>query len=154
MNTLVFPINTRELDQYLPHRDPAIWIDEVVSVRADGGVCRVYPRKGGHYADASGRIRDSSFAEWVAQAYGFVAACQALSGLAPNEKRAEKVFLVQIRDLELSPDPAATLIFEGDWIEVRVKRTHRLGSLVLIEGEVFSSSQAPLARAKLKLYAE
>jgi predicted hotdog family 3-hydroxylacyl-ACP dehydratase len=154
MTGLAFPVATSGLGEYLPHRPPAVWVDEVRSVAPNEGVCRVYLRTSAHYADARGRIRESSYVEWIAQAYGFVAACQVLSGIAPEEKRPEKTFLVQIRDLKLSEEPAATLISEGDWIDVHVKRTHRLGPLALIEGEVRSSKEVVLARVKLKLYAE
>lgn len=154
MSALTFPVAASQLGQYLPHRAPALWIDEVVSVAPNEGVCRVHLKAAAHYADARGRIRDSSFVEWIAQAYGFVAACHILCGIAPEEKLPEKTFLVQVRDLELSEDPAASLIFDGDWICVHVKRTHRLGPLALIEGEVRSSKDVLLAGAKLKLYAK
>lgn len=154
MSVLTFPVAVSQLSDTLPHRAPALWIDEVESIALNEGVCRVYLRTAAHYADARGRIRDSSFVEWIAQAYGFVAACQVLAGLAAEEKRPEKTFLAQVRDFELSVDSVSSLIVEGDWIRVRVKRTHRLGPLALVEGEVYSSNDVLLARAKLKLYAE
>jgi len=151
---ITFPVSTAGLSDFLPHRGPALWVDEVSSVSDTEGVCRVFVRPEANYADSRGLIRDSSYVEWIAQAYGFVSACQILCGLVPDEKRPEKAFLVQVRDLELSEDPAATLIFEGDWLNIQVRRTHRMGPLALVEGAVFSSKGIALARAKLKLYAE
>lgn len=154
MSQLSFPVSTEALRDWLPHRDGAVWVDEVTSVGIDGGECRVLLHPSANYADQHGRIRESSFIEWMAQAYGYVCACQALSGLVNLAEKPKKVFLVQITDLDLSPDPSPSLIGDGDWISVRVKKTHQVGPIALIEGVVLSSHEVVLARAKLKLFAE
>jgi predicted hotdog family 3-hydroxylacyl-ACP dehydratase len=152
MSELLFPLSTRALSEWLPHREQALWVDEVSWVKQEEGECRVYLRSDANYADQNKRIRPSSFIEWMAQSYGFVAATQALSGLIEVRKKPEKTFLVQIRNLIVSATDHK--IVDQDWISVHVKRTHQMGPLTLLEGTVTSSQSLVLASAKLKVFAE
>jgi hypothetical protein len=154
MSQLNFPVSTQQLSDWLPHRGKAVWVDEVTRVGIDEGECRVRLRPDANYADGRGAIRDSSFVEWMAQAYGYVCACQAVSGIVKLAQKPKKAFLVQISDFELSPEANGVRILDGDWISVQVKKTHQLGPITLIEGVVLSSKELILARAKLKLFAE
>ena len=154
MTQLNFPVATRQLSDWLPHRGAAVWVDEVTWVKADEGECRIHLRQSANYADGQGHIRDSSFVEWMAQAYGFVCACQALTEIMNMSEKPKKAFLVQISDFEMSQEPAANRIVEGDWISVRVKRSHQVGPIALVDGVVLSSKELVLARAKIKLFAE
>jgi predicted hotdog family 3-hydroxylacyl-ACP dehydratase len=157
MNDSSYPVSTQELLNWLPHRTPAVWIDEVSWIRPAEdeveGECRVCFQPDANYADANGQPRDSSFIEWIAQSYGFVRACHMLSALIKINKKPEKTFLAQIRDFELIGDHDSTRMTAGDWLRIHVKRTHQIGPLALVVGTVISPRGDILAQAKLKLYA-
>lgn len=153
MSGLKFPVPTSQLKEWLPHRGTSVWVDEVTSVTQDGGEACVFLKNAANYSDGQGSIRDSSFIEWMAQSYGFVCACQVLAGTVSAKEKPEKAFLVQVSEFELSDDPSSSRIVEGDWLIVRVKRTHQVGPIALIDGEIISSKNVLIARAKLKLFA-
>jgi len=153
MPGLNFPVPTSRLEDWLPHRGPAVWVDEVLSVTADGGDCRIILKNSANYSDGKGSIRESSFIEWMAQGFGFVCACQALAGIVSAQEKPEKAFLVQISDFELNSDPDSNHFTEGDWMIARVKRTHQVGPIALVDGEIISSKNVTVARAKLKVFA-
>ena len=149
-----FPVNTNDLGEWMPHRAPAVWVDQVNSVTAEEGECRVYLRPDANYSGPDGFVRDSSFAEWIAQSYGFISAVQVLSGVVPTIKKPETTFLAQIQDF-VPPAESLRIADDGkDWVDVRVRRTHQLGPIALITGEVISSSGKSLAKARLKVFAQ
>lgn len=152
--SLKLPIATSELLQYLPHRPPAVWVDEVVSVKKNEGECRVKLSADASYVGNDGKVRPSSYIEWMAQAYGYVGASQILMGIEKTAKPATKAFLVQIKDYWLSDLAQNLLISENTFLTIKVKGTHQLGNISIITGEVLSSNQNALARANFKLFAE
>lgn len=148
-----FPVSTSQLTDWLPHRGTAVWVDEVISITDNGGEGLVRLNNSANYSDGRGNIRDSSFIEWMAQSYGFICACQGLAGLVSAKEKPTKAFLVQVTDFDLSDDPSSSQIIEGDWMTVRIQRTHQVGPIALVEGQVLSSKNIVIARAKLKLFA-
>ncbi|MEQ1878164.1 MAG: hypothetical protein ABL958_16090, partial [Bdellovibrionia bacterium] len=90
-----YPVAVAQVQECLPHRDSAIWVDEITWALADQGECRIIFKDGANYTD-SGFIRDTSFIEWMAQSFGYVSACQVLSGLAGGKQKAQKAYLVGI----------------------------------------------------------
>jgi hypothetical protein len=154
---LNFPVPTSQLQDWLPHRGPAVWVDEVLSVTAEGGDCRILLKNSANYADGNGGIRESSFIEWMAQGFGYVCACQAMAGIVSAQEKPKKAFLVQVSDFESNTDPESNRIvgggWEGDWMIARVRRTHQVGPIALVEGEIISSKNVTVARAKLKVFA-
>jgi predicted hotdog family 3-hydroxylacyl-ACP dehydratase len=144
-----FPVAVEQLENWLPHRAPAVWIDEVSWVKADEGECRVRLKADANYMDPTGNPRDSSFVEWMAQAYGYVGACQIITGLVSAERPPSRTFLAHVRDFERS----TASVQPEDVLQIHVRKTHQLGPLLLIEGKVTQGDRA-LAQAKLKLFAE
>jgi predicted hotdog family 3-hydroxylacyl-ACP dehydratase len=145
---LKFPVPVADIFEFMPHRPPMVWIDEILSVNETGGVCLVRV-KDGAYMSAEG-IRPTSYIEFMAQSFGYVSACQLK--VYPNSRpKPTQVFLCGIRDLEINNDKK---ISEGEQLRIEVKRTHEMGPLILFEGKVFSSDGTTMAKGQIKLFAQ
>ncbi len=135
----------------MPHRSTAIWIDSVIAYGEDGGECRVRLDTRANYASA-GQVRATSYVEWVAQAYGYsIAAWTHSRGGAPEVRRA---FLVSISNLTLSDGAARFAILEAEELVIRARRTHQLGPISVVSGEVSTLIGRKLAEMRLKVFAE
>lgn len=143
-------IPVSELSEWVPHRPPMVWVDAVVRSEGSEGECRVALSADAAYA-CQGRIRPSSYIEWIAQAFGFVQAA-ALIG-KDDASRPERVFLAAVKNFELvrSLGPLEPLI--GKELSIQVKKTHQIGPVALVLGSVLDWNGELLARAELKLFA-
>lgn len=148
---LKYPVPISQVMECLPHRDSAVWVDEVTWAQPDQGECRIIFKEDAHYID-NGFIRDTSFIEWMAQAYGYVCACQVLSGLATGKTKAQKAYLVGIRNF--TPPLLQVAAGTGDWVRCWVRKTNELGPIELVEGKVFSSTGELIATAQLKVFSQ
>jgi predicted hotdog family 3-hydroxylacyl-ACP dehydratase len=149
MSQLTLPVSTTALAEYLPHRSPMRWVDEVVSVDATSGVCAVRFDSKAHYCDENGELRATAFVEWMAQSYGYVKATQVALGLVNIAQVPKVTFLAQIRNAKLP-----TKIGQHTSFQVKVMCTRILGPLSLVSGTVSDANGTVLASAELKLYAE
>lgn len=143
-----FPVAVERLIELVPHRGQAIWIDEVVSLKDNGGVCQVHVKDASYITDS--QVRYTSYIEFMAQAYAYVSACHIIYRPKPFQKKISEAFLVGIRDLEIID---AKPIKVGEALRISVERSHELGDLVLIDGMVFSSQDKCIAKGQLKLFA-
>lgn len=146
MENLAFPIAVEKLSRFLPHRKPALWIDEVLWAKPDEGECRVYLKKDSRFYQ-DGRLRSVCFIEWIAQAFGFVSAAQ-------EQKAAQKAFLVAIKDAVYNPELINPESEQWKSLRVHVKKTYQMGPIGIIEGRVLKEDGSELAKAQLKLFAE
>jgi len=148
LSELKFPIPVSELEAWVPHRLPMIWVSDVLSVSEKGGECRVVYDSGAHYASSAG-LRRSSLIEWIAQAYAFTEACRRKMQGTPEGAPAA-AYLVGLKQMdffdELYPEP-------GDECRVTVKTLRAFYPLILFEGNVFNSQNQTLARGVIKVYA-
>jgi len=143
-----YPVPISKLLELVPHRDSAIWIDEVTKLTENGGEARVYVKDATYMTDTS--VRPTSYIEFMAQSYAYVSACHLLYMPHPFQKKISEAFLVGIRDLEILDSKP---IKSGEVIKISVERSHELGDLVLIDGELFSSEDKKIAKGQLKLFA-
>lgn len=150
-NQITFPVPVSMLTECLPHRGTAIWVSEVLWVDESEGEFAIELRPEANYCDEN-FVRPTSYLEWLAQGYGYVSACQALSQANAAGARAQKAYLVGMRDVFFSPDPFC--VIRGEKATGWVKRTHEMGPIQLIEGRIFSPTKQILATAKLKVYAQ
>ncbi|MBC7691971.1 MAG: AMP-binding protein [Methylotenera sp.] len=152
-----YPLPVERLSHWLPHRSPAIWIDQINSISADPttleGECSVRFDPAANYA-SDGKLRQSSALEWIAQAYGYVSTCTLLSQATSGLKKPEKAYLVAITNAEWSEAASAASLKPGAELRIRVRRTHQMGHLSLIEGSVLTDTGQLLAKAQIKLFAE
>lgn len=146
---LKFPIAVKEIQKFMPHRDPAIWIDEVLEVTDGEGKCKIVFSENALYV-TNGTIRASSFVEWIGQAYGYVMACEAINA-GWGETQLKRAYLVGVRNLVIQSTPE---IKNGDVLFVSVTKTHELGPMIMIQGTVQTADGRVLATGQVKIFAE
>jgi hypothetical protein len=140
--SMTFPVRVSTLADYLPHRPPMVWIEQVLAADLTGGICLA---RYGENDFASGL----TFApvEWIAQAFGYARACH--DRLSGGTSRLDRAFVAAVSDLTWSaPLPRAGVVR----IEARVVR--EMAPLLLVRGTVTTEDGAPIAAAALKLFAE
>lgn len=148
-----FPINTSDLQEWIPHRPPMIWVDQVMSVDAHGGECSVLIRENGLYLSQN-KMRLPSLIEFVAQSYAFVRCAQALAGHAPKTGKVAKAFLVGSRDAEFSVNESDPRLAPGKKLLVKVSDVRQVGPFVIYTGTVLDEAGATLMKTTMKLYHE
>lgn len=144
-----FPLATSELSEWIPHRQPMVWVDEVSWVTSDEGECIAEVKKTAHYMSTQG-LRQSTLLEWMAQSFAFVSVSQALSGFVPMEEMPEKAYLVAVRGLKFP----ATLPKSGEKVKIWVGKPRCLGPLSLFEAKISNSAGVVVTQAQLKVYVE
>lgn len=150
----VFPLHVRELESWIPHRLPMVWIDEVVSADGAGGECRVVLRADGHCMGPGGVVRPSSLIEWIAQGYAFVRAAQSKLQLINADMKPKRAFLVAITNARFEYLKTPGVLEGAKTLRVRVRNERDFGPLSLVEGSVLAETGEILATAKIKVYAE
>src|SRR5690242_13635939 len=93
-------VPVKEIEPYLPHRPPMVWIDDVLVFSEKAGECRVILKPDGHYFGLEG-LRATSCLEFIAQAYGFISVCHHIYIMDPNSKPLSKAFLASIKNAEM-----------------------------------------------------
>lgn len=147
-----YPVATAKLADWLPHRAPMLWVDEVCSASEIGGEARVRIRKDALYMNA-GELRASTVIEFIAQTFGFVSACQRIDHPHLVHSKIEKAFLVGVRSADVSKVADRKIWSENDSLLVRVRNFKTIGSMQILDGEViFEATGEVLASANLKLY--
>ncbi len=151
MSTPNFPIPVKILQNWLPHRSPMLWVDEVLSVDAGQGKCRVQLREDGLYM-SGGRVRRSSFIEWMAQSYGFVRIAQSLYQFRADQKPLSQAYLVAIKDARIKLDFAVDKLSPGSSVFVQIFNLREIGPVTLIDSKIVDESDHELASASLRVY--
>jgi predicted hotdog family 3-hydroxylacyl-ACP dehydratase len=142
------PLRVRDVQHVLPHRDPMIWVDEVLEAGVDGGVAAVDLGPDRLYVDADGHCLTFAAVEWVAETYGYARACHYMI-VAGETRTLKRAFLVGVTQLDLpKPLPATGRVL----IEARTSR--ELAPLVLVKGQVRGEDGTVYAEGQLKLYFE
>jgi predicted hotdog family 3-hydroxylacyl-ACP dehydratase len=137
----------------LPHRPPFVWIDEIVEVAADHGVCAVELKSDGLYFGPEG-LRASSFLEFMAQGFGYLRAAQSVTGLFPDRPPPTKAFLVSIQDAVYATDPAVLRPASGTRLRIEISGVREVGPITLFAAVVRDASGTELVRARLKVFSE
>jgi predicted hotdog family 3-hydroxylacyl-ACP dehydratase len=143
-----YPVSVHELSKAIPHRPPMIWLDEVLSASADGGVCAVELSPTALYARGDGYCLDFAAIEWIAEAYGYARACH-FYGSGDESYGLRRAFLVGVGQLDLLQRlPARGRIL------VEVGTTRLMAPLVMVKGRIRDEAGTVYAEAQLKLYFE
>ena len=148
------PMHVRELEEWIPHRPPMVWIDEVVTASAAEGVCRVVLRSDALYMRANGVVRPSSMIEWIAQAYAFVRAAQSKLHLISVDLKPKRAFLVAVTNARFEYLTKPEQLTGVKVLHVRVRNERDFGPLSLVDGCVLTEAGEVLATAKIKVFAE
>ena len=137
-------INTKDLAGFLPHAGEMVWIDEVMDV----GRCRVFVDRKKHYYSKD-RVRQSTYIEWIAQAYGFSSAYERKSSGSLSPMKA--AYLVSFNKATFS----AESISEGEEIYIEVSKDGEMGAISIVKGKVYSKEKnITYCEAYVRLYSE
>jgi len=145
-------IPVQELFQYLPHRPPMVWIDEVTSFAEKTGTCRVHLRADGLYMDNKG-LRPSSCLEFIAQAYGFISVCHHIYVLDPNSKPLSRAFLASIKAAKFPDTELLKTIRAGDDIVITIDGVRQMGPIVLFNGSAHKGASL-ICSTQMKIFKE
>jgi hypothetical protein len=126
-----------------------VWVDEVLHVDATSGTCCAYYSEEATYA-SKGSLLPSTYLEWMAQSYGYISAAQHRLELINNQGDLKDAFLAAIKNFEILSLPSA--IQEGDRFEIKMRATHSVGPVTLVDGKVEKNGKL-MASASLKLFA-
>ncbi|MES2856224.1 MAG: hypothetical protein V4692_10195 [Bdellovibrionota bacterium] len=145
---MTFPIPCSELYDWLPHRPPMVWVDEVISADGVSGECAVNVKSDALYM-SDGFLRPSSAVEFLAQAFGYANAAFAVSS-GTTAAAPKKAFLVSVTKCEMSTE----LVRPGMRLAVKIFNIKPVGPILLFDGEVVDSNSHVVCRASLKVYSE
>jgi predicted hotdog family 3-hydroxylacyl-ACP dehydratase len=152
MNMKTESIPTSELEGYLPHRPPMVWVDEVLSYGNEGkgpfGVCRVSLGEDRPFHGADGKVRVSAAVEWIAQSYGYVKASirRAEGGGTEGFGRA---FLVGITDCDVD----LSSLGNEKFVHVHVKELRDMHPAYVVEGKITSEDGIrQYGQARIKVF--
>jgi len=145
-------IPVKDIEKYLPHRPPMVWIDEVVSFSEKAGECRVRLKADALYMDGNG-LRPTSCLEFIAQAYGFISVCHHIYILDPNSKPLSKAFLASMNEANLPSAETLSQLHTGDELSVSISGVRAMGPIVLFTGRI-TKGDLLVCEAKMKVFKE
>jgi predicted hotdog family 3-hydroxylacyl-ACP dehydratase len=146
------PISVNQLQEWMPHRPPMVWIDQVIQATKNSGECSLRIKSEGYYQSEAG-VRQSSLIEWVAQSYGYVSAVQVGLGLRQVNQQPKQVFLAGLRDAQFFCRTDEDELRPGKLVKIRVENSREIGPLTLFDGSVISESGKTLFKVNLKVFA-
>jgi predicted hotdog family 3-hydroxylacyl-ACP dehydratase len=146
------PIPVKEVEKYLPHRPPMVWIDKVVSFSEKAGECVLQLKSDALYWGPMG-LRPTSCLEFIAQAYGFISVCHHIYILDPNSKPLSKAFLASINKTNLPQAEALAQFKTGDVLRVVIDGVRQMGPIVMFRGQVLHQDRL-VCSAHMKVFKE
>lgn len=147
------PIPVTEIANFLPHRPPMVWIDDVITYSEKAGECTLRLKADAPYMTTGDRLRPSSCLEFIAQAYGFISVCHHLFILDPNSKPLTKAFLASLKDAVLPEAEALAQLKVGDQLRISISGVRQMGPIVLFNGEV-KCHERLVCSAQMKVFKE
>jgi predicted hotdog family 3-hydroxylacyl-ACP dehydratase len=148
---LEYPIPVSRFAEYVPHRPPMVWIDDVLSAGQSDGECRVRIDREALYMGGD-RINPLSCVEWIAQGFAYVRAAFLAGEGRPEDARTREAFLVGLRNVEFFFKPEDEEVAEAGELRIRVQGFREYGPITLIDGEVRLPSGRVLMRGNLRVY--
>ena len=144
-----------ELQQYLPHRPPMVWVDRVLEVGSNEkgvyGVCSVQKDSQRLFLNKDGKLKGSAAIEFTAQAYGYARAFyHVLNGI---DNTPTKTYLTGVRSC--SADFKSFSSEKLKDLRVGIQLTRELHPLVFIKGRIYlEGEELTLAETEVQVYAE
>jgi 3-hydroxymyristoyl/3-hydroxydecanoyl-(acyl carrier protein) dehydratase len=143
-------LSTAELIDWLPHRPPMVWVDEVGESSENGGECFVTLREDGLYFASHG-LRETSPIEFLAQGFGYLAAATSVRSGKTEVPQKQKAFLVSVTQCTLHD---LSTVRAGDQLTISVSGVKHVGPITLFNGKVATDSGTLLCEANLKVFSE
>ena len=146
---IVSVIDTKKLGHLMPHRDPMIWVDNVLSFSEHTGEFSVTLKSDRPYFQNKDLIQ-SFYLEFLAQGYGFVKAAYVDSQIENLNIKMDKALIPMIDKYDVMPE--AMNIKEQDIVFGEVKTIRDLFPLFLVEANAFDENKRLLANARFKVF--
>lgn len=131
-----------EAERLVPHREPMLLIDRLVSCSGEGGTVEANVRADNPFIGPSGELEPLAAVELLAQAF---AACKGYADLA-SRSGPGKGFLVGVRKVA-----TYSAVRVGDVLSVSVAAKGEFDGFAVVEGEVRRAG-ALVATGSLKLW--
>lgn len=146
---LNLPILVSDIYEFLPHREGAIWLDQMSDFSRTDDKGEVYFNPERAYS-TNGHLRKSSCIEFVAQCHGYGVVLRDLNQMqeAPSGSHG---FLVDIKNVCFYPDQSAFALEVGEKIEVQAQCTHDFGKFKIVKGQVKAREQV-LSTMEMKIF--
>lgn len=154
--SLDLPIPTLRLAEWLPHRPPMVWIDEVMAFDQKCGEARVRLAENAYYMGENG-LRPASLIELIAQSFGYIQACQRLERAKAGQPTnpVTKAFLCGVRGARFAANLQESPPQAGATLVIRIGSIKTFGPIQSVDGEVCDAeSGEQLASANLKVFSE
>ncbi len=139
-----FPLRTEDLEDFLPHRKPMVWVDRIIHVSEQRGSTEVTVKH--KLMQDRGRVHVGALVEFLAQSYGFIMAVQAVQ----QQRRLKVAQLAAIDRFDLL---SQILPCEGETLSAELNAIRELHPLYLVKGQVFAPQHRTLCTIQFKGYA-
>ena len=146
------PISAREIQHYIPHRPPMVWIDEVLNYSADGGECLIRLKPNSLYLSERG-LRATSCLEFIAQAYGFCWIAYVTRVKDPGASPMSRAFLAAFKDAVFAAPDRLARVKAGDTLTVKITKRRPMGPIAAFKGQVLHEGDE-LLRAQMRTFSE
>lgn len=149
---LKLPIDVSDLEQFLPHRRPMVWVNQILRIDSKGGEALIHLDPKAHYMDRE-EVRPSSVIEWVAQTFGYVRACQSLmSGDGPTAKISH-AYLASFKNLLFLENFDSSIQAQKS-LAVYVQTLRDFSPLKTVYGEVKTLTGKKIATGEITVYSD
>ena len=127
------PIQVTEVMDFIPHRPPMVWVDEVLRFSQIDGECTLRLRQGGLYLGERG-LRPSSCLELIAQSYGFISTCYITRISDPGAPPMKRAMLVSFKDAKFAPRAIFESLRLGDVLRMPIEGVRTVGPITAFHG--------------------
>ena len=128
--------STHDLKTASTHQEPMIWVDEVIKLTSQGGVCKIIVSNQKLYG-LEGLITQGILVEWAAQAASFINLALIKSGI-PGFHNSEKTYLVGLMNLEFKETDKIQF---GSELLVSVELDRKIDSFYYLRAKIFNEPQ-------------
>lgn len=141
------PFAVKYLQNYLPHRSSAVWVDRLLDFGYRFGVAEVDLDASRSFFSEKG-LRETACIEFVAQTYGFATAAFEIFSNNSSEqsnpiKKAQKTLIAEVRNVHFHINAKTQqFLSNSKKLKIHTKCTHDFGLIKLIQGEVYGEIPA------------
>lgn len=136
---------------YVPHRPPMVWVDEIITFDENSGECAVMVKNDAHFLGPEG-LRATSCLEFIAQSYGYCSVAFTLEK-DPNSAPLKKAFLASFKDVKWAEPSRMAKVAVGDELRVKFEGVRHIGPITMFDGEAIHKGEV-LCSAGLKVFCE
>lgn len=147
------PVPVSKLLEFIPHRPPMVWVDEVLEFSTTAGRTLTVIKNGAHYLDDVGQVRPSSCLEFMAQSYGYISVCARAKSNDPVKTAPKRAFLAAFNDARLASTAIFSQLRPGDQLVTELTGIRAMGPIILFAGQVTRGSDL-LCSARMKVFSE